>query len=585
MNIYKELLINLNKEIRKLFEREGLGVNLDLSRVSIEPPRDTSHGDIATNAAMVLAKQANKKPKDLALLLVIELEKFKGIESAEVAGPGFINFRFTDTFWHQSLGRIVAAKENYGRYNIGKGRKINVEFVSANPTGPLHVGHARGTVFGDVLASLLEYMGYDVTREYYVNDAGSQVDRLARSVYQRYLESLGYDSSMKILQEGYPGEYLSPVGAALAEKFGASFVDCEESKWLDIFREFAIQSMIELIRDDLRALGVRHDLYSFENELVKSGAVQSSFDHLKSESLIYEGILEAPKGKEPPDDWEPRSKSLFRASDYGDEIDRPLKKSDGTWTYFATDIAYHCDKFERGFAKMIDVWGADHGGYVARMKAAIAAISSKQASLDIKLIQMVRLTDQGKPVLMSKRSGSFVTLRELVDEVGKDVVRFLMLTRKNDAPLDFDLSAALEQSKDNPVFYLQYAHARIYSVLRRASEELPGWDNDKEYPSGNLSLLTDVAEINVIKVLAAWPRVIDAATNSHEPHRIAFYLQDLAASFHSLWSRGNEDKNLRFIIPESHEITMARLILIRTVASVISIGLSIFAIEPVREMR
>ena len=585
MNIFKELLALVKGEIEHLSEAGELPGGLDVTGVLVEPPRDPQHGDMATNAAMVLAKRASKAPREIAALLAGRLAGCDGVATVDVAGPGFINMRLEAAFWHQALARIIASGERYGAFDMGRGKKINVEFVSANPTGPLHVGHGRGTVFGDVLAALLERAGYDVTREYYVNDAGAQVDALARSVHQRYLEALGCELAADAFEDGYQGDYLVPVGAALARRHGDKYAAAPESEWFETFRSFAVESMISLIRDDLATLGVRHDVFSSEKKLVDDGEVQACFADLQSRDLIYRGVLEPPKGKPPPEDWEPRPQHLFRATSFGDEVDRPLKKSDGNWTYFATDIAYHRAKFERGFEDMIDVWGADHGGYVKRMKAAVSAVSGGKAALDVKLCQMVKLTDGGQPVTMSKRSGQFVTLRDVVDKVGKDVVRFIMLTRKNDAPLDFDLARALEQSKDNPVFYVQYAHARIRSVVRRAEAEMPEALGGDSGGAGDLSMLTDAAEIDLIKCLCGWPRAVDSAVQSHEPHRLAFYLQELAAAFHLLWNKGNENHDLRFIIPGDGRVTAARLTLIGAVAQVISLGLGIFAVRPVEEMR
>ena len=585
MNIFNELLSLVKSEIEHLSEAGELPGELDVTGVMVEPPRDPEHGDMATNAAMVLAKRAAKPPREIAALLADRLSGQEGIAAVDVAGPGFINLRLEAAYWHTALARIAASGTRYGAFDMGKGKKVNVEFVSANPTGPLHIGHARGTVFGDVLAALLERAGYAVTREYYVNDAGAQVDTLARSVHQRYLQALGRELSADAFEDGYPGDYLIPVGQALAREHGDKFADAPESAWFEIFRSFTVESMLSLIQGDLEALGVHHDLFSSEKKLVDDGQVQATFEELQARDLIYQGVLEPPKGKPPPEDWEPRPQHLFRATSFGDTVDRPLKKSDGTWTYFATDIAYHRDKFRRGFEDMIDVWGADHGGYVERMKAAVNAVSGGTAALDVKLCQMVKLTQGGKPAVMSKRSGQFVTLRDVVDEVGKDVVRFIMLTRKNDAPLEFDLARALEQSKDNPVFYVQYAHARIRSVLRRAEAEMPAV-LDGDYPANaDLSVLTDAAEIDLIKCLCGWPRVVDSAVLSHEPHRLAYYLQELAAAFHLLWNKGNEDHELRFIIPGDNRLTAARLTLIGAVAQVISLGLGIFAVQPVEEMR
>lgn len=585
MNIFNELLSLVKSEIEHLSEAGELPGGLDVTGVMVEPPRDPEHGDMATNAAMVLAKRAGKPPRDIAALLAERIAARDGVATVDVAGPGFINMRLEAAYWHDALTRMTASGARYGAFDMGRGKKVNVEFVSANPTGPLHIGHARGTVFGDVLAALLERAGYAVTREYYVNDAGAQVDTLARSVYQRYLQALGRELGADAFEDGYPGDYLIPVGQALAREHGDKFAAAPESAWFEIFRGFAVESMLSLIQGDLDALGVRHDLFSSEKKLVDDGQVQATFADLEARDLIYQGVLEPPKGKPPPEDWEPRPQHLFRATAFGDTLDRPLKKSDGTWTYFATDIAYHRDKFRRGFEEMIDVWGADHGGYVERMKAAVNAVSGGTAALDVKLCQMVKLTEGGKPAIMSKRTGQFVTLRDVVDEVGKDVVRFIMLTRKNDAPLEFDLARALEQSKDNPVFYVQYAHARIRSVLRRAAAEMPAVLGGELPANADLSVLTDAAEIDLIKCLCGWPRVVDSAVLSHEPHRLAFYLQELAAAFHLLWNKGNEDHGLRFIIPGDSRVTAARLTLIGAVAQVISLGLGIFAVQPVEEMR
>ena len=585
MNIYRELLEFIKEDIQRLSETDDLPGALELKGVLVEPPRDPKHGDVSTNAAMVLAKRTGKKPRDIAALLAGKLAARDGVASVEVAGPGFINLRLELAYWQVALKRIVAAGGKYGAFDMGRGRKVNVEYVSANPTGPLHVGHGRGTVFGDVLATLLERAGFEVTREYYVNDAGSQVDALAHSVYQRYLGALGRKLGADAFDAGYPGDYLIPVGEELALMHGDEFADAPESEWFESFRAFAVESMLSLIRDDLAALGVSHDLFSSEKKLVDGGRVQAAFDEIKARDLIYEGVLEAPKGKPPPEGWEPRPQHLFRATQFGDEVDRPLKKSGGNWTYFATDIAYHRDKFERGFEDMIDVWGADHGGYVKRMKAAVSAVSGGKAALDVKLCQMVKLTEGGEPVTMSKRSGQFVTLRDVVDEVGKDVVRFIMLTRKNDAPLEFDLTRAVEQSKDNPVFYVQYAHARVRSVLRRAKTEMPEALALCRGDDVDLSVLTEPAEIDLIKNLCGWPRIVDSAVLSHEPHRLAFYLRDLAASFHTLWNKGHENIGLRFIVLEDNRLTAARLTLIGAVAQVISLGLEIFAVQPAEEMR
>ncbi|MDH5189184.1 MAG: arginine--tRNA ligase [Rhodospirillaceae bacterium] len=556
----------------------------DISRLTVEAPRDTSHGDITTNAAMVLCKGANMKPRDLAEIIKTEIEKLDGVRSAEIAGPGFINCRLDNGFWHRQLAEILKLGTDYGTSDIGAGHKVNVEYVSANPTGPMHVGHGRGAVFGDVLASLLEKAGFDVCREYYINDAGAQVDVLARSLYLRYLQALG-DEIGEIPEGLYPGDYLVPVGQALAKRDGEKWKGMAEDKWLLPIRDFAISAMMDLIREDLGALGVKHDVFTSEHKLVSDGKVDEAINFLKENNLIYQGVLEPPKGQK-PDDWEMREQTLFKATEFGDDVDRPVQKSDGSWTYFASDMACHMDKYNRGFADMIDVWGADHGGYVKRMQAAVKALSNNKGSLDVKLCQMVNLMDAGEPVKMSKRAGTFVTLRDVIDEVGKDVVRFIMLTRKNDAGLDFDFSKVREQSKDNPVFYVQYAHARSYSVLRMAAEEL-GEDavRDDKVLGGDLSLLVDESEIALIRLMAAWPRLVESAAEAHEPHRMAFYMYDLAAEFHQLWNKGKDDASLRFIIKDDVPLTMARLALVRALGSVIASGFGVFGVTPKEEMR
>ncbi|CAA6603415.1 Arginine--tRNA ligase [Rhodospirillaceae bacterium LM-1] len=558
--------------------------DLDLSRVAVEPPRDAAHGDMATNAAMVLSKQAKMNPKALAEQLAEKLRQHPDITSVEVAGPGFINWRLSDSFWRAQLSAILKAGTNWGDSDIGKGQKVNVEYVSANPTGPMHIGHARGAVVGDALAALLEKAGYDVAREYYINDAGAQVDVLARSVHLRYREALG--ETIGPISEGlYPGEYLIGAGQALAKAHGDKWLNAPESEWLTAFRHFAVDAMMDMIRDDLAALGVEHAVFTSERAMVEAGAVDAALKNLEERGLIYTGVLEPPKGKT-PEDWEPRPQTLFKATEFGDDVDRPLKKSDGSWTYFASDIAYHKSKFDRGFPVMIDVWGADHGGYVKRLQAAVKAITEGQGALDVKLCQMVSLMKNGEPYKMSKRAGTFVTLRDLIDEVGKDVVRFIMLTRKNDAQLDFDLDKALEQSRDNPVFYVQYAHARACSVARHGAEMFKGRDLSDAALSGvDLSGLQDADEMALIRLMAAWPRLVESAAESHEPHRVAYYLADLAAAFHGLWNRGRDEAQLRFLIGENPDLSLARLALVRGVALVAASGLKVFGVEPVLEMR
>ncbi len=584
MNVFSHLSEIIHKEIEELCDAGALPAELDLSAVQVEPPREAEHGDAACNAALVLAKQARRKPREIAEQLAERLRERVAIRSVEVAGPGFVNLRLTDDFWWARLAELLAAGPGYGADDLGQGRRTNVEYVSANPTGPLHVGHARGAVVGDALANLLAHMGFAVTREYYVNDAGAQVDTLARSVHARYREACG--EVIGAIPEGlYPGDYLVPVGEALAARDGRRWLEEPESVWLPEVRSFAIEAMMDLVREDLDALGVRHDLFCSERALVGEGRVDDAYAALEGAGLIYSGVLEPPKGKR-DDDWEPREQSLFRATEFGDDTDRPLKKSDGTWTYFATDIAYHRDKIERGFADLIDVWGADHGGYVKRMKAAVAAISNGSANLDVKICQMVKLLDDGEPVAMSKRAGRFVTLRDVVDEVGRDVVRFIMLTRRNDAPLEFDLRRVLEQSRDNPVFYVQYAHARACSALRRGAEIVP--ENEltpAALASADLTCLDDPAELDLIRRLCQWPRVLAGAALTHEPHRIAYHLQELAGAFHLLWTRGKDEPRLRFVDAERPSETRARLALISGVRIVIAEGLALFGVEPVQEMR
>ena len=577
----KEIIAGLDR----LTASGALPAGLDCAKVTAEPPRDPSHGDVATNAAMVLCKGAGLKPRDLAQSLAAELSKIDHVQSVEVAGPGFLNLRLSDGFWYARLSDVLTQGAQWGRSNSAGGAAVNVEYVSANPTGPMHIGHARGAVFGDALAALLEWVGYKVTREYYINDAGAQVDVLARSVHLRYREALGEE--IGAIPEGlYPGDYLKPVGQKLAAAAdGDRWVKALESDWLPHFRHMAVDGMLDMIRDDLAMLGVEHAVFTSERRLVEGGKVDDALAHLTQMGLVYEGVLEPPKGML-PDDWEARPQTLFRSTQFGDDVDRPLKKSDGSWTYFASDIAYHLDKHRRGFDSMIDVWGADHGGYVKRMQAAVTAISGGKAALHVKLCQMVNLLKGGQPYRMSKRAGTFVTLRDLVDAVGKDVVRFIMLTRKNDAHLDFDLDKVLEQSRDNPVFYVQYAHARIFSVLRHGAGYLPSVRDNLDFLSkAPLHRLSDPSEMALIRLLAEWPRQVEIAAQAQEPHRIAFYLYDLAQAFHALWNKGKDEANLRFLIEGDRDLTLARLALIRAVALVIASGLSIFGVQPVEEMR
>ncbi|HEX4572854.1 MAG TPA: arginine--tRNA ligase [Dongiaceae bacterium] len=579
MNAFAQFHALILAEIAALAAGGELPAGLDTSRVAVEPPREASHGDMATNAAMVLAKPAGVAPKALAGKLAARLAKLADMTGVEIAGPGFINMRLADSYWQARIADVLAAGKDYGSSTVGAGRRVNVEYVSANPTGPLHIAHARGAVVGDALASLLAKAGYEVTREYYINDAGAQVDILARSAHLRYLEALG--ESIAAIPEGfYPGEYLKEVGAALAARDGDKWRGAPEAEWLVPVRRFAIDMIMGWVRDDLAALGIEQEVFSSERALIEAGGVDRALKTLQDRGLIYVGTLEPPKGKT-PEDWEPRPQTLFRATEFGDDVDRPLKKSDGSWTYFASDIAYHYDKFRRGTPEMIDVWGADHAGYIKRMRAAVTAVTGGEGSLDVKVCQLVRLLRDGQPVKMSKRAGTFVTLREVVDEVGKGVLRFIMLTRKNDAPLDFDLAKVMEQSRDNPVFYVQYAHARARSVLRHADEELAGFDRVQP----DLHRLTDSGELALIKLMAGWPRLVESAAEAHEPHRIAFYLYDLAAAFHALWNRGKEDAGLRFLLTEDPALTSARLAMVRAMSLTIASGLGIFGVEPVEEMR
>ncbi len=584
MNIFNDFRHEVIAALEALQGNEPRLIGCDTQAVTLEAPRDPAHGDFSTNAALVLAKQAGMKPREIADLLALALASDARIETVEIAGPGFINLRLTTGYWHKALAGILREASHYGDSHIGDGNRVNIEYVSANPTGPMHVGHTRGAVFGDSLANLMQAAGYEVCREYYINDAGGQVDVLARSAFLRYAQALG--EVIGEIPEGlYPGDYLVPVGQQLKSDHGDALRMMPEAQWLPIVRDAALKAMMALIREDLAALGIRHDNFYSERALHESGAIEATLAHLESQGLIYVGVLEPPKGKT-PDDWEPRPQTLFRATQFGDDVDRALKKSDGTWTYFAPDIAYHFEKFQRGFAQMIDVFGADHGGYVKRMTAAVAAITAGKGALDVKICQLVRLLRDGDPVKMSKRSGNFVTLREVVDEVGRDAVRFMMLYRKNDAPLDFDFAKVTEQSKDNPVFYVQYAHARICSVLRNAAEAFPDLDFAAlENGQVELSPLTDSDELALIRLLAAWPRMVETAAQMHEPHRIAFYVHDLASAFHGLWNKGNENPQMRFIVSGQKDVTLARLALIRAIRGVIASALAILGVEPLEEMR
>jgi arginyl-tRNA synthetase len=585
MNVFSIYLVHVHDALNALVKEGVLPSGLDFGRVVVEPPKDETHGDLATNAAMVLSKDAKQKPRDIAEKLAAKLKVAPHVAKVDVAGPGFINLSLDNSFWIEVLRAAVKAGADFGRTTSSRGEKVNVEYVSANPTGPMHVGHGRGAVFGDALANLLSFAGYDVTREYYINDAGAQVDVLARSAFLRYREALG--ETVGEIPEGlYPGDYLIPVGKALADKHGRALLEKPESEWLPVVRQTAIDMMMDMIREDLAALEIRHEVFFSERSLTSGkDKVAETVEFLKKAGHIYEGRLPPPKGA-PVEDWEDREQTLFRATAFGDDVDRPLKKSDGTYTYFAADMAYHRDKIERGYKTLIDVWGADHGGYVKRMNAAVNALGAGKVALDVKLCQLVRLLRAGEPVKMSKRSGDFVTLREVVDEVGVDPVRFMMLFRKNDAQLDFDLAKVIEQSRDNPVFYVQYAHARGRSVFRNAKEAAPALSTDSASLAGaDLSVLNDEAELALIKKLAEWPRLVEAAAEFHEPHRVAFYLYDLAGSFHSLWNKGKDAPHLRFIIEDNPKFTMARLSLVKGLTGVLASGLAILGVRAAEEMR
>jgi arginyl-tRNA synthetase len=589
-HLFADVLARVHAVCGALAAEGGWPAGIDLSRVVVEPPRDAAHGDMATNAAMVLAKEARAKPRDLAEVIAAKLRADDLIASVDVAGPGFINLTLKPNAWSDALRTVLAEGDAYGRSTVGAHEKVNVEYVSANPTGPMHVGHCRGAVFGDALCSLLAFTGYDVTREYYINDAGAQVDVLARSVYLRYREALG--ENIGAIPEGlYPGDYLKPVGQALAAEYGEKLLAMPEGQWLPIVRDKSIAMMMEEIKGDLAALNIRHDVFFSERSLTQTGnnKVAETIDFLRSKGDVYEGRLPPPKGG-PVEDYEDRVQTLFRATAYGDDVDRPLMKSDGSYTYFASDIANHKNKFDRGFNNLIDVFGADHGGYIKRMQAAVKAVTAGKATLDVKIVQLVKLLRNGEPVKMSKRSGDFVTLREVVDEVGKDAVRFMMLYRKNDAVLDFDLAKVIEQSRENPVFYVQYGHARGHSVFRNAREVIPDLPEEAVARSAFLGdaaveRLTDPSEMDLLRRLALYPRMIEAASVAHEPHRIAFYLYDLASEFHGLWTRGRDLPYLRFIINNDAEITKARLALVQGIVLVLASGLAVLGVHAPDEMR
>ena len=574
MTLYARFAAHVNDALDALEAEGALAPGIERGAVAVEPPRDPAHGDLATNAAMVLAKRAGMNPRALAEAIVAKLGALDEVQGAEVAGPGFINLRLARTIWESELEAILSDGADYGRSAMGKGQTVNVEYVSANPTGPMHMGHCRGAVVGDALASLLEYAGHKVVREYYVNDAGGQVDVLARSAHLRYREALG--ETIEIPEGLYPGDYLKPVGAKLAAEHGDRFVGQPESEWLVLFRKEAVAAMMDMIRADLALLGIHHDLFSSEAEVQAAGKPEAAEAWLRERGLVYDGMLEAPKG-ETPEDWEPVELPLFRATRFGDDQDRPIKKSDGSWTYFGADLAYHFQKAQ-GADQLIDIWGADHAGTVKRIKAAVAALTEGKTPFDVKLVQMVRLLRAGEPVKMSKRSGNFVTLADVVNEVGKDVVRFTMLTRKADAQMDFDFAKVVEASKDNPVFYVQYAHARIASVMRKAPVEVPSLPE-----KADLSLLDD-DELGLVKLAAQFPRIVESAASAHEPHRIAFYLGDLAAAFHSQYNKGNDDPGRRILVAQNPELTRARLEYAATIRQIVRNGLALMGVEAAEEM-
>jgi arginyl-tRNA synthetase len=599
MNVHALVHARIVSALEALQREGALPAGLDFANVEVAPPREAAHGDLASNAALVLAKAAAMRPRDIADRLAQKLKGLPDLEAVEVAGAGFLNLRFAPRFWQGVLAAILREGDAYGRVDLGRGERVNVEYVSANPTGPMHVGHCRGAVFGDALANLLQFVGYEVAREYYINDAGAQVDMLARSAYLRYREALGEDIGM--VPEGlYPGDYLKPVGAALVEEYGHTLLNFPEDRWLPPVREAATAAMLASIKEDLAALNVAHEVFFSERSLTAGqDEIRVTIEELRKKGLVYEGRLEKPKGHD-DGDWEDREQTLFKSTAFGDDVDRALMKSDGSYTYFAADMAYHHNKLARGFHHLIDVFGADHSGYISRILATVAALAGGKvtsrrgehrteggsADLDIKICQLVNLFRAGEPVRMSKRAGTFVTLREVVDEVGRDPVRFMMLYRKNDAPLDFDLAKVLEQSKDNPVFYVQYAHARAKSVFRNAQEIFPRLNEGAaDILSADLSLLDDPGEIDLMRRLAAFPVLVEGAARAHEPHRVAFYLHDLASAFHTQYTRGNESPHLRFIQPDDGTLTAARLALVQANAAVLASGLTLLGVLAPSEMR
>jgi arginyl-tRNA synthetase len=581
MNCYTLIKQKILNVITHLQTKGDLPSDLKVEAITVEPPKTREHGEMSTNVAMVLAKAVGQSPRALADLFLNHIQNIDEIRTAEIAGAGFINMRLHSEFWYSHLRTILKEKESYGSSDIGQGQTMNVEYVSVNPTGPMHAGHGRVAIVGDAMAALMEKGGYEVTREYYINDGGGQAETLARSAYLRYLEALGQDIG-EIPAGLYPGDYLKPVGEAIAKNYGDAFKDKQEEEYLSFFETYAIDAMMDLIRDDLDLIGIQHDVFTSETAIVNEGAVEDVMDMLEEKGLIYIGVLEVPKGIE-VDDWAAEPQLLFRSTQFGDDVDRVLKRNNGEWTYFAKDIAYHFDKFERGYNYQINVWGADHAGYIKRMLAAVKALSDNTVTLDIKTCQMVNLMQGGEPLKMSKRSGTFVTLRDVVEAVGKDVIRFVMLMRRNDAMLDFDFEKVKEQSKDNPVFYVQYAHARVYSVLRQAENQMGKVDDD-QLQTADFKHLNSDHELALIQVLAGWPRCVEGSVIHREPHRIGGYLYELAGALHALWNQGKDDATLRFIVDDK-AVTLARLALLKAVAIVIASGLNLFGVEPLKEMR
>ena len=576
--------MNIFEDIRKIIINVAISIGVKdnniLNKITAEPPKDDSHGDIATNIALLSSKFLKKNPKEIAIDIVAIIIKNKFINEAKIAGPGFINLSLDKAIFYKCCQNVLIHKYQYGKSNYGKLEKVNIEYVSANPTGPMHIGHARGAVFGDSLANLLEYVGYDITREYYINDSGQQIINLAKSVYFRYLELLNEDKIL-FTDDMYPGEYLIPVAQIIIKKYGDKFLKVEESEWIEIFKKISIDCMMNLIKEDLLSINISHDVFTSENSLKSNGYIDKVVNILDNNNMIYEGVLEAPKGLK-KEDWESRPQLLFKSTLHGDDLDRPLKKSDNSWTYFAADAAYHYEKYIRKFTSIINIWGADHGGYVKRIEGIVKSISESSIKFNVKLCQLVNLSDNGKPVKMSKRAGNFITMKSVVNSVGADVLRFIMLTRKNDAPLDFDMLKVKEQSKDNPVYYVQYANIRINSLYKKAINI--GIDLNSDLEDINFSLLKESSELNLIKIISKWPRQVELAAIANEPHRITFYLNDLASAFHYSWSLGNTKSELRYFVEGDINLTLARLSLAKVVKIILFSGLSIIGVKSVEDL-